>query len=417
MAHLSFKRPPSKILLLIFITLALISYISFDWYIRPTSSNLITLPEDTSTSRPLALPHATSTSNTTILLVSAFYPLSKSKHTMSDYSAWLSRFLGPIQTEIYFFTPPSMAPLIAELRGSLPITINTSYSSLFDIPPLQGLETAYEEMHKVDREKHRHSPELYAIWASKPFFLSEGLKNLQGEGKEYAYAFWNDAGSFREEHAYVDWPYPKRVEDIWEEGSAKSGTPKEDLLFFPMWEAPHDSMRYWTESMGPIDNEFSEGSFFGGSPSTVEWWRNLYYTYHNAYLFSKPPIFVGKDQTLINALFLLFPSRILTVYLNDPSSPTAHPIRTPLFGLVKDERESLLGRCGSTWFYYQWWMASEGERAGMKERWIGEVTEWWRRLVGGQQERCRDTRVLGMLDVLRSRFGESWNPPTASLID
>src|ERR1700722_18913986 len=56
---------------------------------------------------------------------------------------------------------------------------------------------------------------------------------------------------------------------------------------------------------------FLTGSFFGGSAQTIKWWRSIYFNYHDRYLSRE--VFVGKDQTLINALFLLNPRRIISV--------------------------------------------------------------------------------------------------------
>lgn len=208
-----------------------------------------------------------SSTSPSILLVSALFPLSKSKHSMHDYTWWLTNFLEPITTDIYFFTTPDLEPLVRKVRGNLPITINTTFSSPFDIPPLAGLEEKYDEMHGIDREKGIHSSALYAVWNGKPYFLDEGVKNA---GKVYDYAFWNDAGSFRNQHKYVKWPDSNRVERVWEEGSKLSGTPKEDLLFFPMYSTPHASMQYWQEGMGPVDNEFSEGVSLSPSPFPLD---------------------------------------------------------------------------------------------------------------------------------------------------
>lgn len=410
----SLARKRSCIFLLVLLTCGLIlSYFTFETF-RP--SWMVITPDPMSGSATLSdLIHPqedgpnTAPNTTEILLVSAFFPLSKSKHPMSDYSYWLSRFLGPITTDIYFFAPPDMEQLVRDARGSLPITINTSYTSPFDIPPLKGLEDKYAEMHQIDREKNRHSPELYAIWAGKPYFLEEGLKNAQGSGKRYDYAFWNDAGSFRSDHKYADWPSAERVDAIWREGARLNGAPEDDLIFFPIWDTPHASMKHWTERMGPVDNEFSEGSFFGGRPSAINWWRKLYYAYHDSYL--SQGVFVGKDQTLMNALMLLHPSRFITVWLADPAAPNYSLVSR--LSMWWDNGEGPLGRCGSTWFYYQWWLAADDEREAMRDVWGGK--KWWPWGSKTEEERCRDTRVLGMAPLLRRVFGEGWNPPPTSI--
>jgi hypothetical protein len=249
------------------LSLALIYFLSFHIYAdsNPWAVPLHLHPDSLSTTIPQHPPPPTTTTTTTttgprILLVSAFFPLPKAKHSISEYMKWQKRYLSCITTEIYFFTTPEVAPFVLNLRGSLPITINTTFSSPFSIPPLHGLQPRYKDMHNWDREKRRHSPELYAVWNGKPYFLEEAVKNTRlSEGKEWDYAFWTDAGSFRKEFRCGDWPDPARVQEVWEEGSRKSGKEKEELLFFPMTALPHRSMKDWKEDMGPVDYDFSEG--------------------------------------------------------------------------------------------------------------------------------------------------------------
>jgi hypothetical protein len=199
---------------------------------------------------------------TRILLVSAFYPLSKSKHSHEEYAVWLSKYLSRVSTHIYFFAPPSIGPTIRRLRGNLPMTLNTTYASPYDIPPLVGLRGVYENMHALDPEKEIHSPELYAIWTSKSFFLDEGLQNMKKSGAKYDYAFWNDAGSFRDDQEFEQWPGAHRISEIFKIGSNLTGTPRRDLFFIPIWGSPPYSMSRWMEEDGPIDtgNSISEGS-------------------------------------------------------------------------------------------------------------------------------------------------------------
>ena len=196
-----------------------------------------------------------------VMLVSAFYPLSKSKHSDEEYSAWMSKYLSKVSTHIYFFAPPELESVIRRLRGDLPLTLNTSYASPYDIPPLVGMQEIYESMHAFDPERNIHSPELYAVWTSKTFFLDEGLRNMEKSGRKYDYAFWNDAGSFRDDQEFDRWPGAYRIPEIFETGSRLTGTSVKDLFFMPIWGSPPWSMRYWTEEDGPINTRtpISEG--------------------------------------------------------------------------------------------------------------------------------------------------------------
>jgi len=302
----------------------------------------------------------------------------------------------PVKSHIYFFTCPEMEDMVRNVRGDLPITINTSFTTPFDVPPLHGLQNYYDQMHEKDREKHLHSPELYAVWNAKPYLLEQAVKNMQKEGIMYEYAFWSDAGSFRDNQQYGDWPDARRVEEIWRTGSALTGTAKEDLIFYPMVLSPPPYSRHWVESDGPIDIDFSEGSFFGGRPKAIFWWSQTFYAYHDYYLFEKG-LFVGKDQTVFNALFFLFSERFITVWQFDPQAPN-------YVGLL----DWPLGPCGSSWFYYQFFFASENDRDAMRDVWFSQVKWPWTWLTDG---RCRTTRVLGVRDVLKREFGQDWTAP------
>jgi hypothetical protein len=133
------------------------------------------------------------------------------------------------------------------------MTLNTSFASPFAIPPLAGLEEAYESMHELDIEKDIHSPELYAVWSSKAFFLDEGMKNMLADGHHVDYAFWNDAGSFRDDQEYGAWPDDRRISQIWNQGAFLTHTPKDDLIFMPIWDGPKRAEKNWKESVGPME--------------------------------------------------------------------------------------------------------------------------------------------------------------------
>ncbi|PFH48141.1 hypothetical protein AMATHDRAFT_66172 [Amanita thiersii Skay4041] len=198
-----------------------------------------------------------------ILLVSALFPLEQTKHSSAEYAVWLANLIGKVTTDVYFFAPPSLEATIRAVRApGAYITINTTFDSVFDIPPLKNYQAAYTAMHAKDRERKIHSPDLYAVWNAKPYLTNEAIKNLYPE-KQYDYVFWNDAGSFRQVHFYETWPDPGRVREVWEEGSRRSGMPEEDLLFFALASPPFSVMKNWKEQMGHIDVvDFGEGESF-----------------------------------------------------------------------------------------------------------------------------------------------------------
>ncbi|CAA7260350.1 unnamed protein product [Cyclocybe aegerita] len=345
-----------------------------------------------------------------VLIVSAFFPDPTSPFTKKDYDVWLPNFLGPLTSDIYLYTTPELEPRLRPLQGrNLTLTIDTTYASPLEIPPLKGKEEMYKRILKKDRNKSRRSIELYANRNAKAFFLSDAVKRLEEEGRKYQYAFWSDAGSFRTQHVYREWPSLSRLQDLWEEGSKLAGTKAEDMLFIPILGTPHTSMVFWTENMGPIDNGVSISSFFGGSPQAIDWYARTYYAYHD--LFLSLEIFVGKDQALINALLMLFPERFLTVWAQDPDAPAHLSLNRP------KDKGGFLGQCGTERFYYQFFLSDNKTQEAMQRLWVEKASRWrwWGWWRWRDTEPCRTTRVLAMKDVLKRKLGEGWNPPRRTL--
>ncbi|KAF7437141.1 hypothetical protein PC9H_003977 [Pleurotus ostreatus] len=416
--------------------------------------------------------HAQSSHPAKVLIVSAFYPLSKSKHPIENYKAWLNRFLQNIESPVYFFTTPAMEGLIRGCRANHPIYINTTFERAFDVPPLHGLEGEYEKMQAKDREGFRHSPELYSVWNAKPYFLDEAVRNVNSLDPfaqnapslpTYNYGFWVDAGSFRQEHFYQRWPDAQRVQEVFEEGSQLTGTPQDELIFFPICTIPERGWKRWRESDGPVDFDFSEGSFFGGSPKAISWYAQTFYAQHDKYLANG--IFVGKDQTVINAIMFLHANKFVSVWVGQPPylldpHPSLPPPSSPSPPLASDSDTSTamtplqrpriyppLSRiflpllsvpqtyCGPEWYHYEFFLASPSERSSMLALW-GNIRDsrmrgaWWGRRGwniaslpssmrmeptrkdsgGGDESVCPMKELMSIESLLKTQFGERWVP-------
>ena len=339
-----------------------------------------------------------------VLLVTSWFPVQNPRFTDEEYAQWLPNFFASNKNDIVLYTTPEYEQKFRSMRGNnLTLIIDTRFASPFHIPPLVGKQDSYEIILKQDRSRSKASIDLYANRHAKPFFLYDAIARLGDSGNKYDFAFWSDAGSFREENVYTEWPSPTRLQEIWEETGNFSKTPKEDLIFIPSSRGPHPSMKFWTEAMGPIDNDISIASFFGGTPNAVDWFTRTYYTYHDHYLSLN--IFIGKNQALINSLLFLFPDRFITVWAKQPDSAhngqLAHPRPT--------------GECGANVrFYYEFWLARSDERKAMMDLWIRKASAWtwwgwWNRI---DTRPCVVKEVLSIETVLRSRLGTEWNPPT-----
>ena len=121
--------------------------------------------------------------------------------------------------------------------------------------------------------------------------------------------------------------------------------------------------------------------------------------------------FIGKDQTVFNALLVLFNERIITVWMHDPEAPAA------TIGIDSQplKRDNVLGSCGSDWHYYQFWLSDRQARDEMKKIWSAKDMEsqnmrWWK-----VHFQCRVTRVLALNSLLKRVFGEDWTTPVSTL--
>ena len=124
-------------------------------------------------------------------LITAFYPI-RSKFPPAQYMRWAAEFLR-LKAPIVLYTTPELAQTFADLRGKdAPLRI---------IPrPFEEL-TAWSQYsqqwrlhHEFDRERSIHTPELYAVWASKAFLVSE---TVAANPFNTTHFFWCDIGAFR----------------------------------------------------------------------------------------------------------------------------------------------------------------------------------------------------------------------------
>jgi hypothetical protein len=129
-------------------------------------------------------------------LVTCYYPL-KSKYPSEQYLRWASDFLK-LDASIVLFTTPELAGLFKEIRSKAH-PVNDHYSFHLVEQRFEDLDawvykTQWIQHHGMDPERDNHSPELYAIWAQKAFFVKRAI-DLNPFGTNYF--LWCDIGAFR----------------------------------------------------------------------------------------------------------------------------------------------------------------------------------------------------------------------------
>jgi hypothetical protein len=61
-----------------------------------------------------------------VTIVSAFFHLKKSKHTIEEYTSWLKNFLAAVEAPVILYTDETAAKMIKELRGDKIMILNTT---------------------------------------------------------------------------------------------------------------------------------------------------------------------------------------------------------------------------------------------------------------------------------------------------
>jgi len=125
-----------------------------------------------------------------ILLVTAYYPLQKSKYNLDTYNSWLSIFFECVTCSVIFFCSSETYLEIHSMAKSNVQFVQKEFDT-FDMMKEPQMNK-WKEWHNIDPEKNIHSPELYAIWAAKQEFIREAINLVNSN-----VYIWCDAGCFR----------------------------------------------------------------------------------------------------------------------------------------------------------------------------------------------------------------------------
>jgi len=125
-----------------------------------------------------------------MLLVTAYYPIQKSKHSLDLYNLWISIFFECVTCPVIFFCSSKTYIEIHSNAKSNIKFVQREFDS-FDMMKEPQMNK-WKEWWNIDPEKEIHSPELYAIWASKQEFIREAINLVDSD-----VYIWCDAGCFR----------------------------------------------------------------------------------------------------------------------------------------------------------------------------------------------------------------------------
>lgn len=227
-------------------------------------------------------------------VVTAFYPLSRSKHGVAKYMEWIENFCR-IPCSLVVFTDAATAPAIQAARGEAPTHIIVKEFKHFKVtsPPMMRFWTRH---HAKDPEARIHNPELYAVWAMKQECVNLAIaENPFGS----TWFVWCDIGIQREpakQPLYMN--FPSKVGELCEPGRIaflEVGNIPDS--FYNSWRAAAKGPMHWPPPAVTLG-----GGCIAGDAAAWEEFADAYTRMLTK--FDDRGWFAGKDQIVYFAMLI-----------------------------------------------------------------------------------------------------------------
>jgi hypothetical protein len=223
-------------------------------------------------------------------VVTAFYPIN-SKFPSTQYLEWGKTFMK-IKSPIIIFTEEHLVDTLKQLREDRPIKIISMAFEELDTWKLY--KDKWIKNYEIDPERY-HTPELYAIWAQKAFFVERAIKD---NFFNTDYFFWCDFGAFRNPN----------IEQIILDTFPITTYFKDNKLLLQSIERLQSSDKHLHED-GIIGDKIYDwkkcrlvGGLWGGSILACLNWKREYQMTLDKYF--EKGWFAGKDQTVMLSTYL-----------------------------------------------------------------------------------------------------------------
>lgn len=155
-----------------------------------------------------------------VTIVSCYYQLEKSKHSVQEYRSWIENFLRHVDQPIVMFGEESTLEAMKQIReeanlGSTFFPIALPFSEC-NYSSEEWIQTWNKQV-ELSNFKDLHGQELYRVWANKSFFVQKAIEKNPFQSEKFV---WCDAGCWRDPVAASlfgpEWPVadkiiPKRI--------------------------------------------------------------------------------------------------------------------------------------------------------------------------------------------------------------
>jgi hypothetical protein len=225
-----------------------------------------------------------------VTVVSLYFQLGQSKHSADEYKSWIKNFFLSVSSPLVIFTDKESIKDLLELRNRLNYQ-TTLYvtDNIWNVMGENGKQRKrnythnyQNKQHSLDREKHIHNPNLYALWNLKSFIADKIAQDNFYKSSAFIYT---DSGAWRD-HAIENWPDNNVTMSI-------LNILNDKMLFGQLG---HESNALSNANFPDFD--LIEGTFFMGSKKALHDFKEGFWSIHDT-RYDKGE-FVGKDQVLMN---------------------------------------------------------------------------------------------------------------------
>jgi len=228
-------------------------------------------------------------------IVTGYFQLPTAKKPHSQYLQWMQNMLI-IQTPMVIFSDEASKPIIQKFRGNLP----THYITLrFEDFYTARYDLEFYEHQLMDHEIGiGHGSQLYMIWNEKSNFLKQAAEINPFESE---YFLWVDIGCFREpNHRFIQWPNPAKIAQL----------EPDKMVMVQVY--PFEPEELSVKTLESIPSfQFTNrigGTMFGGRKGAIDKWHTEYYQMLEYFI--RIERFIGKDQSIMNSLYLWKPDLV-----------------------------------------------------------------------------------------------------------
>jgi len=219
-------------------------------------------------------------------IVTCYFKIN-SKHSHEKYKTWMENMLSIDNPMVIFCDKESFSFIDTQRKNNTKIII----TSLEEFYSYKYIDTFYEN-NKIDFEVNiGHTPELYLIWSEKIHFVKLAIEMNPFQSN---YFLWVDIGCFREKK-YIEWPNPERIQSL---DSSKILS----LLIEPFEEKELNCTK---KTLPVFHRKYRRigATIFGGGKEVLLKYNDLYYDMLEYFI--SIGHFIGKDQNILNSVYLL----------------------------------------------------------------------------------------------------------------